>query len=216
MGIAELLGEYILKAVLLSLTVLEYANILKLRTSKFAEGLPMIKSIDVATLQSKLNNDEVILIDVREPFEFASQSIKSATNIPLGDIAPHTLPNCEGKMVVMQCRSGKRSLSACKKISEAVGTDIEICNLEGGIIAWNDAGFPTLCSDKKTLPLDQQVQLTIGIILIISSLLGYFVNPSFILVATFIGCGLSFAGLTGTCYLARVIAKMPWNKTKFS
>jgi hypothetical protein len=62
------------------------------------------------------------------------------------------------------------------------------------------------------LPLDRQVQLTIGLGVLIGSLLAYFVNPMFFLLTGFFGAGLTFAGLSGTCGLAMVMAKMPWNQ----
>jgi hypothetical protein len=55
--------------------------------------------------------------------------------------------------------------------------------------------------------------LTIGICLLAATALAYFVNPLFLFVATFFGAGLTVAGLTGFCGLARVMALMPWNQS---
>ena len=101
-------------------------------------------------------------------------------------------------------------MNACQKlISEDL--NLEIYNLEGGISAWSAEGCEIKTSGIFFLPLDRQVQLTIGLGVLIGSVLGYFVNPIFFL-SGFFGAGLTFAGLSGYCGLAILMAKMPWNK----
>ena len=62
------------------------------------------------------------------------------------------------------------------------------------------------------LPLDRQVQLTVGILIVLGVVLSMFVSSKFLALPLFIGLGLTFAGLTGTCGLAMMLAKMPWNQ----
>ncbi|MCI1294357.1 MAG: DUF2892 domain-containing protein, partial [Acetobacter sp.] len=61
-------------------------------------------------------------------------------------------------------------------------------------------------------PLDRQVQLIIGLLVLTGSLLGFFVSPWYFLLTGFFGAGLTVAGLTGFCGLARVVAHAPWNR----
>ena len=89
---------------------------------------------------------------------------------------------------------------------------MEIYNLEGGIDAWRTAGLPVQEGERKTLPLDRQVQLTVGLLLLTSVALTVLVHPAFIWLAAFFGAGLTMAGLTGFCGMALVMARMPWNK----
>ena len=89
---------------------------------------------------------------------------------------------------------------------------MEVFNLEGGIEAWRAAGLPVAEGERKTLPLDRQVQLTIGLLLLASVALALLVHPAFIWLAAFFGAGLTMAGLTGFCGMARVMARMPWNR----
>lgn len=173
----------------------------------------MIKSTTVKELKKWLDNNEAILIDVREPGEHSVSNIECATLIPLSGISHDKLPELNGKKLVIHCRSGMRSSNACKKLL-AEDSSLELYNLDGGIMAWEKHGHSTKCSGKKLLPLDRQVQLTIGIFLIISAILTYTVSSLFILVSAFMGCGLVFAALTGTCGLGMLIAKMPWNQCK--
>lgn len=173
----------------------------------------MIKSTTVNELKQWLDNDEALLIDVREPGEYSASNIECATLIPLSNISHDKLPKLNGKKLVIHCRSGMRSANACKKLLTE-NSELEVYNLEGGIMAWEKDGNATKSSGKKILPLDQQVQLTIGILLIITAVLTLTISSLFTLIAAFIGAGLTFAGLTGTCGLAMLIAKMPWNQCK--
>lgn len=100
----------------------------------------MIKSINCPTLQSWLEKDEAILIDVREVAENQAESIKGSTLIPLGTIDLSTLPELNGKKLVIHCKMGGRSASACERLL-AQNPSLELYNLEGGITAWKNCGF---------------------------------------------------------------------------
>jgi len=170
-----------------------------------------VKNIDAKTLKKWLENNEAILIDVREPSEHEAEKISGSNLLPLAKVCKSSLPKYENKKLVLHCRSGKRSANACQKL---LGEDsaLEIYNLEGGISAWSVEGCEIETSGKFFLPLDRQVQLTIGLGVFVASILGYLLSPSFFLLSGFFGVGLIFAGLSGYCGLAILMAKMPWNK----
>ena len=169
------------------------------------------KTIDAKTLKAWLENKEAVLVDVREPAEYASENIIGATLLPLGKINKSLLPPHVGKKLVIHCRKGGRGGSACEKLL-AEDPALELYNLEGGIEAWRAAGLAVATSGKSCLPLDRQVQLTIGVILIAANVLGMVFGPAWFLLTALIGVGLTIAGLTGFCGLALVIARMPWNQ----
>lgn len=170
-----------------------------------------INTIDQNTLKSWIEKGEAVLLDVREPAEHAAENIPAAILLPLSSVSKNALPEIAGKKLVVHCKSGKRAGAACEKLL-AEDPDLEIYNLEGGISAWSAAGNQVASSGKCFLPLDRQVQLTIGLCVLIGSVLAYFVNPLFFLLTGFFGAGLTFAGLSGYCGLAMVMAKMPWNQ----
>lgn len=171
-----------------------------------------LKTIDAKTLKSWLNNNEAVLVDVREPAEYAAENITGATLLPLGSLSKAALPPCAGKKLVIHCRKGGRGGSACEKLL-AEDPALDIYNLEGGIEAWRAAGLTVASSGKAFLPLDRQVQLTIGLLLITGSVLGALFSPAWFVLTGLIGAGLTVAGLTGFCGLALVMAKMPWNQS---
>lgn len=170
-----------------------------------------IKTVDAKTLKEWLDKGDVVLVDVREPAEHHAEAINGAKLVPLSKVAKCTLPQCENKKLVIHCKKGGRGSSACEKLL-AEDPSLEVYNLEGGINAWEAAGLPIKTSGKKFLPLDRQVQLTIGLSVLIGSALTYFVHPLFVIIPAFFGAGLTFAGAKGFCGLALVMAKMPWNQ----
>ncbi len=170
-----------------------------------------LRTVDTKTLKMWLDNNEAVLVDVREPAEHAAENITGATLLPLGKVSKSLLPQHIGKKLVIYCRKGGRGGSACEKLM-AEDPGLDIYNLEGGIEAWRAAGLTVASSGKAFLPLDRQVQLTIGLLLITGSVLGALFSPKWFLLTGLIGAGLTVAGVTGFCGLAFIMAKMPWNQ----
>lgn len=172
-----------------------------------------LPSVNVQTAKQWLINNEAILIDVREPAEYEDEKIANASLLPLASVCGEKLKPFGEKKVIVYCRTGKRSAEACKKLL-AQNAMLAVYSLEGGIIEWAKTEGTVSTLSRKILPLDQQVQLTIGSGILLGCVLGYFYQPWWIGVSAFFGCGLIFAGLTGNCYLAKLMAKMPWNQLK--
>ena len=98
------------------------------------------REIGPQELDAMLRDDSVILVDVREPDEFAGGHIAGAINLPLSSFDPASVPAAEGRTVVLQCAGGKRSgmaLDRCSQAQAAIDT-----HLAGGIGAWKAAGLP--------------------------------------------------------------------------
>lgn len=170
-----------------------------------------LRTVDSNTLKRWLDSGEAVLVDVREPAEHAAESISGAKLLPLSAVSRSALPDARGKKLVIHCRKGGRGGAACEKLL-AEDPALEIYNLEGGIGAWAEAGFPVKSSGKFFLPLDRQVQLAIGLMLIAASVVGTVFSPAWFLFTGLIGAGLTVAGLTGFCGLALLMARMPWNR----
>lgn len=99
-----------------------------------------IKAIDPKTLHQWLMQNEALLVDVREPAEFAEAHIEQALLVPLATVAKDTIPVLNGKKLVFQCRSGRRSEAACARVL-AEDSMMDVYNLEGGIMAWIEEGY---------------------------------------------------------------------------
>jgi rhodanese-related sulfurtransferase len=88
-----------------------------------------------------LTEGRILLVDVREPNEFAAERYPGAFFLPLSAFDPDAIPDPEGRQVVFACRSGKRSVTASLAAQEQ-GYDYK-AHLAGGLIAWKEAGLPT-------------------------------------------------------------------------
>jgi rhodanese-related sulfurtransferase len=169
-----------------------------------------IHDIDVATANKWLDRGEAVLVDVREPFEHAAEYIPDTTINPLSGFDPSRLPSEPGKRVVLYCNSGNRSRSAAKKWL-AAGAD-EVFHLSGGIQAWKQADLAVIRARKAPIDLMRQVQITTGSLVVIGAVLSLLLSPWLIFLAAFVGAGLVFAGASGFCGMARILAAMPWNR----
>jgi len=161
-------------------------------------------------LAAALEADGCQLIDVREPVEHAESHVSGAKLIPLGQIETRCGELDKSKPVMVMCQAGKRGAAAADKLRALGFSDVR--NLEGGILAWKSAGLPCAASAKAVMPLMRQVQITIGFFVLLASVLAVTVNPAWVYLCMFFGAGLLFAGLSGFCCLAMVLAKMPWNR----
>lgn len=171
-----------------------------------------IHNISPIELQKILEANKALLIDVREKFEFQAEAIRSAINIPLSafKVNKANIPNHENKKLVFHCKLGGRSLLVCQKLQkDNIGCDI--WNLEGGIVAWKNAGLPIKISSKLCLPIEKQVQITIGTLTSLGVILGYFLSHGWLILPLIMGIGLINAGISGNCTMAKIMAKMPWN-----
>jgi len=86
--------------------------------------------------------EEIFVLDVRRPDEFAAGHIEGAVNIPVHDLAKHIdqLPDDPDTLIVVYCRSGVRSMFATSAVL-VLGYN-KVYNMPGGFLAWQDAGYP--------------------------------------------------------------------------
>jgi len=160
--------------------------------------------------QAQQMQNRALFLDVRTPAEFEEVHIQGAVLHPLSDLNPTKVQelasNKNGCVVI--CRSGGRARQASEKLVSSGVSNIAI--LEGGVTAWDNAGLPVI-RGKKTISLERQVRIAAGALVFIGSALGFLVHPAWIALSAFVGAGLMFAGITDTCGMAMMLAKMPWN-----
>lgn len=173
-----------------------------------------IQSISPRELADRKQRGEAInLIDVRTPVEYREVHAEIARNVPLDQLNPTDVlagHNPEEPLYVI-CRSGSRASKAGEAIVAAGFHNV--VNVEGGTQAWDAAGLPVV-RGKKAISLERQVRIVAGLLALTGALLGYFVNIHFVWLSAFIGAGLTFAGVTDTCGMGMMLAKMPWNQVK--
>jgi rhodanese-related sulfurtransferase len=150
------------------------------------------------------------LFDVRETDEHARERIPLARNVPLATLDASSLGADELGVVVFHCKSGARTAANATKLEAAACCEAYI--LEGGLDAWRRAGFPVLTDRRQPLEISRQVQMTAGALVLAGVLLGALVQPVFYAFAALIGAGLLYSGVSGTCGMAVILRRMPWNR----
>lgn len=161
------------------------------------------------------SGEDIDLIDVREPFEFQSVRVTKARNTPLGQLNPQDLVNQRTigttKPLYLICHKGGRARQACEKLIEAGFTNV--INVDGGTEACEAQGLP-ITRGQKIISLERQVRIAAGTLVLVGVGPGWFVHHYFLGLAAFVGAGLIFAGITDTCGMALMLAKMPWNQSR--
>jgi len=174
-----------------------------------------MNSISIQQLQLLLAKGAPLdLIDVRTPAEFETIHVPGARSLPLDTL------NCKAMLasralsadepIYILCHSGARAKKAAQQFEAANFAHCVV--IEGGTQAWADAGLPVERGQRSVLPLDRQLQITIGILVLTGVVLSKLVAPAWIWLSGFVGAGLIFAGITGVCALRMVLASMPWNQ----
>lgn len=149
-----------------------------------------------------------VLIDIRSADEHARTRIPGAQNHPLDTLGQivHSAP------VVFHCRTGMRTSGNADRLAAAVAGPAYL--LDGGFDAWRAAGLPVTEDRKAPLEIMRQVQIAAGALVVLGVGLGLTVQTAFLGLAAFVGAGLIFAGGTGWCGMARLLALMPWNRRR--
>ncbi len=168
-----------------------------------------ITPTELFNLITKGENPEIL--DVRTPAEYDKVRISPSANVPLDRLNVNQYlrdrKRSLAQPIYVLCKGGTRARMACEQFIQA-GFD-NVVLIEGGIMQWEACGLPV----ERSVPnVENQVRLTVGVMNLLGVLLGAFVNPYFLLISAFVSCGLIFAGITGNCPLAALIAAMPWNR----
>jgi len=171
-----------------------------------------IKLIDVEQLKHLIESDSVLLVDVREADEYASERIDGAILVPLSKFDPSQIHNSADRQVVLYCRSGNRSHRAAEKLLAA--GHAEVTHLKGGIMAWRSQGMPIKVNKNAPISIMRQVQIVAGSLVFFGTVLSATVSPWFMLLTGFVGAGLMFAGITNTCAMAGLLSKLPYNQQR--
>ncbi len=159
--------------------------------------------------------ESIDLIDVRTPAEFREIHAEGARLAPLSTLDPKAV--MRGRIgsghhpLYLICRSGARSRQAAEAFRESSFEDV--VSVEGGTLAWERAGLPVV-RGQKAISLERQVRISAGLIVVLGTTLGAFAHPGFLALAGFVGAGLVFSGVTDTCGMGMILARMPWNQVK--
>jgi len=103
-----------------------------------------MQEITATELKTRMDDgDDIQLIDVRQPDEYAFAKIEGAKLIPLGEILRRMDELDDSKETILQCKAGGRSAKAIEFLEKA-GFKGKMANLKGGITAWSNEVDPKI------------------------------------------------------------------------
>ena len=173
------------------------------------------KRIHPVDLMSQKTTDMCIL-DVRTAAEVKAAGLPDCLHIPLHELTTERLKEeiiksgKNGSHVYLLCQAGRRAEMAADQLKGTL--DAELYVIEGGMNAVKQSNIQLQETWPKVIPLERQVRIVAGLLVIIGVVLGTWVSPVFYGVSAFVGAGLTFSGLTDICPMGMMIAKMPWNR----
>ena len=98
-------------------------------------------TITVQELKQRLDKgDKIVLVDVREPWEYLAGHVPAAQLIPLGELEQRVAEVPRNREVLAICHSGQRSLAAAGYLQHLGYTAVS--NVDGGTAAWIERGYP--------------------------------------------------------------------------
>jgi glyoxylase-like metal-dependent hydrolase (beta-lactamase superfamily II) len=150
--------------------------------------------------------DAPLVVDVRLPAEYRAVHLEPSVLIPLDEIARRHTELPPNRELVLVCRTGARARLAAAQLG---GYRTRV--LEGGLVAWQEAGRPVV-EGKPHMSLERQVRIVAGALACSGGVLAAAVSPWFGLLPAFIGAGLVYAGITDRCGMAMVLGKLPYNR----
>lgn len=169
---------------------------------------PVLRPADLAGLLG--TRPDVRLLDVRTPGEFESVHIQGAYNVPLDTLGEHAREiGSLADPIVLVCQSGQRARKAEDALARAGMSNLHV--LDGGVNGWVAAGLP-VARGAQRMSLERQVRIAAGAMAATGGFLAALVNPAFGFLAAFVGSGLVFAGLTDTCAMGMLLARLPYNR----
>lgn len=171
-----------------------------------------IKTIKAGAFKTRAASAEEKILDVREPAEFASESMPGSVNVPLSHLDKEAPGIPKSAPVYLLCRSGMRSMKAAESLQK-MGYE-NLCVVEGGLEACKTCGTEVTAGSAKVWQLERQVRFAAGFLVLAGILGGYTLHQGFYLLSAFVGAGLIFAAVTDTCGMAMLLARMPWNQKK--
>lgn len=154
---------------------------------------------------------DVRLLDVRTPGEYETVHIRGAYNVPLDTLGEHAagIRAAVAEPVVLVCQSGARARRAEEALRAAGMPNLHV--LDGGVNGWAAAGKPVRRGAAR-ISLERQVRMAAGALAATGGALALLVDPRFALLPAFVGSGLVFAGVTDTCAMGMLLARLPYNR----
>lgn len=162
----------------------------------------------------QIQTETPLVVDVREPAEYAAGHIPSAQIIPLSELRQVSGQWKRETPIILYCQNGARSEQA--RIFLALRGFTNHRGMKGGYIAWQNAGYPVEASDRAPWAFDRQVKVVVGLAVAGFTAAGLVINPAFLAVDFAIAAALIAVALTAPRWPSQLLSRLPWNRVHLS
>jgi glyoxylase-like metal-dependent hydrolase (beta-lactamase superfamily II)/rhodanese-related sulfurtransferase len=171
-----------------------------------------LQSTSATQLAAAMAAGTVNILDIRTQGEFETVKIAGSLNMPLDRLDAAALIARFGADTPLYCicQTGTRSQIAATKLR--AGGLRQVIHVDGGTNAWVAAGFAVESGTRKVMSLDRQMRIAAGALVVTGIVAGALLHPAAYWLAALIGAGLVYAGLSNSCGMTALLAKMPWNR----
>ena len=177
-----------------------------------SDGAAHLRSVSAQQLAVLAASEKLSLLDVRTPGEFASLRIAGSINVPFERLDPVALLTRFGVDAPLYCicQTGTRSQLAADRLRAAGFT--YVVHVDGGTNAWTSAKLPLVRGERSVISLERQVRIAAGLLVALGVIVGASIHPAGYVLSALIGAGLVFAGITNSCGMSMILARLPWNQ----
>ena len=168
------------------------------------------------TLFASKSPNDACIIDVRTSAEVKAKALPGVIHLPLQSFSVDALQQAikeqalKPEKIYFLCHSGRRAESAAKQTDGQVSQSLVV--IDGGIQAVEKMNPDWVITQGKAISIERQVRITAGGLVLLGVILGFAIHSAWFALSGFVGAGLMFSGITDSCAMGMIIAKMPWNK----
>lgn len=169
-----------------------------------------------ANVFTKNTPADLFIVDVRTAAEVKAKSLPNAIHLPLQNLSVEALQQAINQQTVtpdkifLLCHSGRRAETAAKQLEGQVSQSLVV--IEGGIQAVEKLNGDWVVTQGSAVSIERQVRIAAGGLVLGGVILGFAVHSAWFALSGFVGAGLMFSGITDSCAMGLILAKMPWNK----
>lgn len=159
---------------------------------------------------------DFFIVDVRTTAEVKAKALPGAIHLPLQNLSVDALQqaitqqSAKPEKIYFLCHSGRRAETAAKQIDGHVSQSLVV--IEGGIQAVEKMNADWVVTQGSAVSIERQVRIAAGGLVLGGVILGFAVHSAWFALSGFVGAGLMFSGITDSCAMGLILAKMPWNK----
>ena len=163
------------------------------------------------------STDKLQIIDLRTHIEVNTERLDGSAHFPVQQLQAAKLKSYlkqqnhnSAQPIYLLCASGQRAVQASNQLQGQFESQLVI--IDGGLNALKLLGISVTKGNSTVICLERQVRIASGTLVVLGVFSGLLVHPWFYGLAAFVGSGLVFAGVTNSCGMGMLLAKMPWNR----